>query len=57
MIGLRDRSRRNWFPVDPADLFASAHKLGATQDEIEELLRRTGLSQKDPAPATRSEAR
>jgi len=44
VIGLSDISRRNWFPVDAADLFAGAHKLGATRDEIAELLRRAGLA-------------
>jgi FADH2 O2-dependent halogenase len=44
VIGLSDASRRNWFPVDAADLFAGAHKLGATPDEIEDLLRRSGLA-------------
>jgi FADH2 O2-dependent halogenase len=44
VIGLSDASRRNWFPVDAADLFAGAHKLGATRDEIADLLRRAGLA-------------
>jgi tetracycline 7-halogenase / FADH2 O2-dependent halogenase len=44
VIGLSDTSRRNWFPVDPADLYANARKLGATQDEIAGMLRRAGLA-------------
>ncbi len=44
VIGLGDVSRRNWYPVDNADLFASAHKLGATREEIEALVERCGLT-------------
>jgi hypothetical protein len=38
VIGLGEASRRNWYPVDPRDLHASAHKLGATHGEIDALL-------------------
>ncbi len=38
VIGLGDPSRRNWYPVDPRDLHASAHKLGASRGEIDALL-------------------
>src|SRR5262249_24015261 len=41
VIGLSDRSRRNWYPVLAQDLIDGAPKLGATQAEIEDLLRRT----------------
>lgn len=44
VIGLSDASRRNWFPVDAADLFAGAHKLGASRGEIEEMLCRAGMA-------------
>ncbi len=44
VIGLGDASRRNWYPVDPGDLYASAHKLGATCGEIDALVRRCGLT-------------
>ncbi len=44
VIGLGDASRRNWYPVDPRDLHASAHKLGATRGEIDALLARCGLT-------------
>ena len=40
VIGLSDASRRNWFPVEAADLRASAAKLRATPEEIEELIAR-----------------
>jgi FADH2 O2-dependent halogenase len=42
--GLRDRSRRDWFPVVAADLLASASKLRASPDELRSLLARTGFS-------------
>jgi len=38
VIGLGDASRRNWYPVDPRDLHAAAHKLGATHGEIDAML-------------------
>jgi FADH2 O2-dependent halogenase len=44
VIGLNDEARRNWYPVDVRDLFASRHKLGATKDEIVEMLERTGMA-------------
>ena len=43
VVGLSDESRRNWYPVEPGDLMAARHKLGATKSEIEALLRRSGL--------------
>jgi tetracycline 7-halogenase / FADH2 O2-dependent halogenase len=47
IAGLGDRCRRNWFPVEAEDLLSAADKLGATPEEIEALLRRSGFS---PAP-------
>lgn len=44
VIGLGDSSRRNWHPVDPDDLRAAAHKLGATRGEIDAMLDRCGLT-------------
>jgi FADH2 O2-dependent halogenase len=44
VIGLGDASRRNWYPVDPGDLYVSAHKLGATRGEIDGLLQRCGVT-------------
>ena len=43
IIGISDKSRRNWFPVRAQDLFANAAKLGATHDEIAALLQRCGF--------------
>jgi len=44
IAGLADESRRNWHPVNASDLFATAHKLGASRDEIEQLLIRSGFA-------------
>ncbi|HEY3170065.1 MAG TPA: FAD-dependent oxidoreductase [Thermoanaerobaculia bacterium] len=44
VAGLSDESRRNWYPVFAADLIAAAPKLGATKDQVEELLRRFGFA-------------
>ena len=41
--GLRDRSRRDWYPVLAADLVAGAPKLGASAHEIGLLLARSGF--------------
>ena len=45
VVGLCNRQRRNWYPVDPEDLFSSAHKVGATRDEIESILQSCGFYQ------------
>ena len=42
--GLRDRSRRDWYPVLASDLVAGAPKLGATAREIGLLLARSGFA-------------
>jgi len=42
--GLRDRSRRDWYPVLASDLVAGAPKLGATAAEIGLLLARSGFA-------------
>ena len=44
IAGLRDRSRRDWYPVLAADLVAGAPKLGATAREIDLLLARSGFA-------------
>ena len=44
VAGLRDRSRRDWYPVLAADLVAGAPKLGATSAEIKRLLARSGFA-------------
>jgi FADH2 O2-dependent halogenase len=41
VVGLSDRSRRNWHPVAAEPLFAARGKLGATREEIDEMLART----------------
>lgn len=43
VAGLLDAKKRNWYGVDAEDLFASAHKLGASREEIEAMLARTGF--------------
>ena len=47
IAGLDDHSRQNWHSVNAADLFAGADKLGASDDEIDRLLVRSGFN---PAP-------
>lgn len=49
VAGLTRLDRRNWYPVDADDLFRSAYKLGATREEIAQMLERCGFS-----PATSS---
>lgn len=44
VAGLGNPERRNWYPVDAADLFHSAHKLGATREDILQLLERCGFA-------------
>ena len=43
VAGLGRQDRRNWYPVDAADLLDGAAKLDATQDEIRAMLRRCGF--------------
>lgn len=43
IAGLSDESRKNWHGVDLNDLFRGAARLGSTQTEIEEMLRRCGI--------------
>ena len=54
--GLRDRSRRDWYPVLAADLVAGAPKLGATANEIGRLLARSGFAGEAPTAAGGSPA-
>jgi FADH2 O2-dependent halogenase len=44
VAGLGNAERRNWYPVDAADLLSAAPKLGASRQEIEQLLERCGFS-------------
>ena len=48
VAGLSDPDRRNWYPVDAEDLFRGASKLGATHDEISQLLDRSGFRTLQP---------
>ena len=41
VIGLSDGSRRNWYPVLAGDLVAARHKLGASAEEVEAMIRAT----------------
>jgi FADH2 O2-dependent halogenase len=43
VAGLCCPERRNWYPVDAADLVGAAAKLGATESEAGRLLRRAGF--------------
>ena len=43
LAGLGDAMRRNWYPVDIRDLFESAWKVGATEEDIAALLDRSGF--------------
>ena len=43
VAGLSDRSRWNWHPIEAEPLLAGAHKLGATQAEVEAMLVKTGF--------------
>lgn len=54
VIGLSDERRRNWYPVDAADLRAAAAKLEATPGEIKELLVR--MTRPADAPVTAASA-
>lgn len=45
VAGLCNRQRHNWYPVDSADLFSSAKKIGATREEIAHLLQSCGFYQ------------
>ena len=44
VAGLGDPARRNWYPVDAEDLLQSAHKLHASQEDILQLLERSGFA-------------
>jgi FADH2 O2-dependent halogenase len=43
VAGLTETTRHPWYPALPEDLFASAWKVGASQDEIHALFRKCGL--------------
>ncbi len=44
VAGLGKRNRRNWYPVEAEDLLQAAHKVGATREEIVQMLARCGFS-------------
>ena len=44
IAGLRDRTRRDWYPVLAEDLIAGAAKLEASVEDIDRLLARSGFS-------------
>jgi tetracycline 7-halogenase / FADH2 O2-dependent halogenase len=44
IAGLRDRTRRDWYPALAGDLIANAAKLGASADDIGRLLERSGFT-------------
>ena len=44
IAGLENPDRRNWYPVDAADLFRGAAKLGASRGELEQMLARSGFA-------------
>jgi tetracycline 7-halogenase / FADH2 O2-dependent halogenase len=43
IAGLRDRTRRDWYPVLAEDLIAGAAKLEASTEDIDRLLARSGF--------------
>lgn len=43
VAGLGNESRRNWYPVEAADLIEAAPKLNASPEEIHQLLQRCGF--------------
>ena len=43
VAGLTRRDRGNWYPVEAEDLLQSAHKVGATRDEVMAMLERCGF--------------
>jgi tetracycline 7-halogenase / FADH2 O2-dependent halogenase len=45
VAGLGDPRRRNWYGVDAEDLLSSAWKLGASREEVSQMLNRSGFWQ------------
>lgn len=44
VAGLTNASHRNWYPVDAEALLRGAHKLGASRDEVAQMLDRCGFN-------------
>jgi FADH2 O2-dependent halogenase len=51
VAGLRDRSRRGWYPVLAGDLIEAAPKLRASSEEVQQLLERSGFSRPSESAA------
>ena len=45
VAGLADLARQNWYPCRAEDLLENCSKLGASRDEVREMLGRTGFSE------------
>ena len=45
LAGLCSAAKRHWYGCEASDLYASAHRIGATPDDITQLLRRAGFAQ------------
>jgi FADH2 O2-dependent halogenase len=45
VAGLGNRARRGWYPVDADDLLHAAHKVGATREEVLQMLDRCGFKE------------
>ncbi len=43
VAGLTDRSRKNWYPVCAEDTLDNAHKLGVTEEDVKESMKRSGF--------------
>jgi FADH2 O2-dependent halogenase len=44
IAGLSDWNRKNWYPVDLRDVTSNAHKVGATNKDLELLFRKMGIT-------------
>lgn len=49
LAGLGEPSRQNWYPVEEEDLLRSAHKVGASREDIQLLLQHGGFIAKTTA--------
>jgi len=53
VAGINDSRRRDWYPVDAADLYAARERLGVDAHEIDALLARCGFVPATAPPAPR----
>jgi tetracycline 7-halogenase / FADH2 O2-dependent halogenase len=44
VAGLGNTARRNWYPAHAEDLLSAAHKVGASRDEVLQMLERCGFN-------------